>query len=89
MTENKMLRGLVVLLAIVCLTLGLLMSKREGDRELKDRLDALESDNRELNDKAFELESALGRYQVTLDYLKSINPSAANLFEDYMYNETE
>jgi len=42
-----------------------------------------------LNDEIFNLQSINGRYELSLDHLKEVNPKAAKQFEDYMNNETE
>jgi len=31
----------------------------------------------------------LGRYQMTADYLREVNPKAAQQFENYLYTQTE
>jgi hypothetical protein len=42
-----------------------------------------------LNDEIFNLQSINGRYELSLDHLKEVNPKAAKQFEDYMSHETE
>jgi len=42
-----------------------------------------------LNDEIFNLESMNGRYELSLEHLKEVNPKVAKQFEDYMSHETE
>ena len=42
-----------------------------------------------LNDEIFNLESMNGRYELSLEHLKEVNPKIAKQFEDYMSHETE
>jgi hypothetical protein len=37
----------------------------------------------------FNAQSENGRYELSLDHLKEVNPKAAKQFEDYMTHETE
>ena len=42
-----------------------------------------------LHTEAFDAKSTNGRYELTLEYLKEVNPKAAKQFENYMSSETE
>jgi uncharacterized protein YlxW (UPF0749 family) len=42
-----------------------------------------------LQAELFIKQTEVGRYELSLDYLKEINPKAAKQFEDYMTHETE
>jgi hypothetical protein len=42
-----------------------------------------------LNDEIFNLQSMNGRYELSLEHLKEVNPKAAIQFENYMSNQTE
>ena len=42
-----------------------------------------------LQDEIFTTQSVNGRYELSLEHLKEINPKAAKQFEDYMNHETE
>ena len=42
-----------------------------------------------LNAEIFNLQSMNGRYELSLDHLKEVNPEAAKQFEDFLYKETE
>jgi hypothetical protein len=50
--------------------------------ELLERLDSLSQEN-------FIKSNQLGRYEITLDYLKQTNPKAFSQFDKYYYTETE
>ena len=42
-----------------------------------------------LQDEIFNAQSINGRYELSLEHLKEVNPKAAKQFEDYMSHETE
>ena len=42
-----------------------------------------------LHDELFNKNVELGRYELTLDHLRDINPTAAKQFDDYFNHETE
>ena len=42
-----------------------------------------------LHDELFIKSAELGRYDLTLDHLRDINPTAAKQFDDYFNHETE
>jgi len=42
-----------------------------------------------LSAEIFNLQSMNGRYELSLDHLKEVNPKAAKQFEDFLYKETE
>jgi len=42
-----------------------------------------------LQDEIFSAQSVNGRYELSLEHLKEVNPKAAKQFEDYMNHETE
>jgi hypothetical protein len=42
-----------------------------------------------LHDELFNAKAENGRYELTLEHLKEVNPKAAKQFEDYMSHETE
>lgn len=48
-----------------------------------------QSGNDSLQTELFNVQSENGRYELSLDYLKEVNPKAAKQFEDYMSHETE
>ena len=42
-----------------------------------------------LQTELFSVQSENGRYELSLDHLKEVNPKAAKQFEDYFNHETE
>jgi hypothetical protein len=56
---------------------------------LQHQNDSLRNQFDSLRDETFNLSNALGRYELTLEYLKEIDPKAAKKFNDYMSHETE
>lgn len=56
---------------------------------LKSQLDSVSIIRDSLVNEVFNHEIQNGRYEVTLDYLKEVNPKAALEFENYMNHETE
>jgi len=42
-----------------------------------------------LQTELFNATNTVGRYELSLDHLKEINPEAAKQFEDFLYKETE
>ena len=42
-----------------------------------------------LHDELFNAKAENGRYELTLEHLKEVNPKAAKQFEDYKSHETE
>jgi hypothetical protein len=56
---------------------------------LKSQLDSVTIIKDSLVNEVFIHEVTNGRYEITLDYLKEVNPKAALEFENYMNHETE
>lgn len=42
-----------------------------------------------LRDELFITKTTVGRYELTLEHMKEVNPKAAKQFDDYMAHETE
>ena len=42
-----------------------------------------------LHDELFNANNTIGRYELTLEHMKEVNPKAAKQFDDYMAHETE
>jgi len=42
-----------------------------------------------LHDELFNANTTIGRYELTLEHMKEVNPKAADEFEQYMSHETE
>ncbi len=97
-SENTFLRGALVVAILAALSVALVLTreKYQIEKNLTEQLrkvtvtkDSLQIENRELHDKNFECETTLGRYQMTADHLREVNPKAAQQFENYLYTQTE
>ena len=97
-SENTFLRGALVVAILAAMSVALILprEKYQIEKNLTEQLrkvtvtkDSLQIENRELHDKNFECETTLGRYQMTADYLREVNPKAAQQFENYLYTQTE
>ena len=55
---------------------------RASDITYKTKVDSLELE-------LFNSKNELGRYEITLDYFREVNPKEANRFEKYLIIETE
>ena len=56
---------------------------------LKNTIQKQDSVNAEQYNGLFEAQTENGRYELSLDHLKEVNPKAAKQFEDYLNHETE
>lgn len=52
-------------------------------------LDSLLMINDSLQTELFQAQSQTGRYEITLEYLKEIDPKRGEQFEEYLNNSTE
>jgi hypothetical protein len=57
--------------------------------ELQFQLDSVTAVKDSLYDVSFEAQVENGRYELTINYLESVNPKAADQFKTYMGHETE
>jgi len=69
--------------------LGAIYFQNQNLESLKAEKAKLESEVEELRDEVFNEKAFNGRYELSLDHLKEVNPKAAKEFETYMENETE
>lgn len=53
-----------------------------SDVAYKEKVDSLEIE-------LFNSKNEIGRYEITLDYFREVNPKEANRFEKYLITETE
>jgi hypothetical protein len=58
------------------------INQKQKAEQLQTQVDSLKSEN-------FILQTQLGRYELTLDYLQEVNPKAALQASNYMNHETE
>lgn len=55
---------------------------RASDATYKTKVDSLEIE-------LFNSKNEIGRYEITLDYFREVNPKEANRFEKFLITETE
>jgi len=73
----------------IALFLYTMYTQNEKITELKTTVVKQEKIIDSLHTEAFDASSANGRYELTLEHLKEVNPKAAKQFEDYLSSETE
>ncbi len=87
------LRGIIVALSLTLITVTFFYFEQEATvTELKTTIknqDSLIYTIDSLRDENFINSTTIGRYELTLDYLKEVNPKAATEFENYLSHETE
>lgn len=69
--------------------MGMSKGIKVASEEYKNQIDTMNRQIDSLRDEDFNHSSELGRYELSLDHLKEVNPKAAKEFEDYMEHETE
>ncbi len=76
--------SLVYFFAFFAITLGVLIVIPDPKKapDCQQTIDSLQSE-------LFIQKSYLGRYELTLEYLKEVNPKAAEEFNQYLEHETE
>ncbi len=74
--------GITILLFWAITTRNMAVSQKQKVEQLQAQVDSLQSEN-------FVLQTQLGRYELTLDYLQEVNPEAALQASNYMNHETE
>jgi hypothetical protein len=58
-------------------------------KEQKQTIDSLINISDSLRDESFIRFTELGRYELSVEHLKQVNPSAAKQLTDFLENETE
>jgi hypothetical protein len=74
--------GVAILLFWAITTRNMAINQKQKAEQLQTQVDSLKSEN-------FILQTQLGRYDLTLDYLQEVNPKAALQASNYMNHETE
>jgi len=74
--------GVAILLFWAITTRNMAVNQKQKVVQLQAQVDSLQSEN-------FTLQTQLGRYELTLDYLQEVNPKAALQASNYMNHETE
>ena len=97
MTDETKLRGGLVISILILLwstvmwnnDILTIKSQKQTIDSLTKSIDTILIERDSLYQEHFNSEVMNGRYEVSLEYLESVNPKAAKQFTDYMYNETE
>ena len=79
------INGLLSLVA-AGLLLYTINDQRNQITQLKQQVSEL---NESMHDSLFNLNAELGRYELTQDHLKKVNPKVATEFKQYFEHETE
>jgi hypothetical protein len=74
--------GVAILLFWAITTRNMAVNQKQKVEQLQAQVDSLQSEN-------FILQTQLGRYELTLEYLEKENPKAALQASNYMNHETE
>jgi hypothetical protein len=79
-----------VISSLVAIWLMVKVSNQENDiDELTLKIEELTQKNSELHDEYFNASTVNGRYELSLEFLKEINPKAAKEFEEFFDHQTE
>ena len=95
--NNTILKGLIITMTLAFLWSVTMWSKEETMSDTKTqtinslnhKIDSLTSLSDSLTDEIFINKVTNGRYELSLEYLKEINPKAAESFENYLNTQTE
>lgn len=69
--------------------LGAIYFQNQNIENLKLKRDVLQNQIDSLNDELFIIKSQSGRYELTFDHLKEVNPKLGKQMEEWMNHETE
>lgn len=89
--------SLFLVTGLICIWLAVKLSHTERDLEKTEAVNTvlqtqtvkMQNQIDSLHDEAFNASTVNGRYELSLEHLKEVNPKAAKEFEDYMEHETE
>jgi len=87
--ENALKGGLVLSLLFTIWTLVMWGNADAKVIKQKEEINNLSNIVDSIFQESFELNVEMGRYELTLDHFKDVNPDAAKEFMDYMSHETE
>jgi len=88
--NNTLLKGLIVTFILSFIWSMTMWSKSEVSSDIKTKqIDSLNYQIDSLNNEIFINETIVTRYEISLDYLKEVNPKAAKQFEEYLSHNTE
>ncbi len=74
--------GVAILLFWAITTRNMAVSHKQKAEQLQAQVDSLQSEN-------FVLKTQIGRYELSEEHLKEVNPKAAKDFTNYLEHETE
>ena len=88
---------MLAITGIICLGLALKVHRQEKYVESTEKLNFVLRDSvmklnarvDSLYDESFNASTTNGRYELSLEYLKEVNPKAAKNFEDFFSHQTE
>lgn len=89
LTSRILIALLIGFVFFAVYSLGLTKGIRVASEEYKNQIDTMNRQIDSLRDEDFNHSSELGRYELTLEHLKEVNPKAGKDFEDYLNHETE
>jgi len=89
--------SLFLVTGLACIWLTIKVRSTEKDLERNEAINTvlqtqtvkMQNQIDSLHDESFNASTINGRYELSLDYLKEVNPKAAKQFEDYMNTQTE
>jgi len=84
--ERRIRRDLGMLLAITCIISVWLAFRTTSQSRT---ITALSNKVDSLHDESFNASTVNGRYELSLEHLKEVNPKAAKEFEEFYNHETE
>jgi hypothetical protein len=88
--NNTLLKVLVVTFMLSFIWSITMWSKSNVFSDIKTKqIDSLNYQIDSLNNEIFINETIVTRYEISLDYLKEVNPKAAKQFEEYLSHNTE
>jgi hypothetical protein len=90
MTTETKLKAALVSSFLMILWLAVMWSNSDAKIiKQKEEIDNLSTIVDSIFQESFGLNVEVGRYELTLDHFKDVNPNAAKEFMDYMSHETE
>jgi hypothetical protein len=81
---------LLAITGIICLWLAFTHHTQKREiYEMGQEITKMQSQLDSLHDESFNASTTNGRYELSLEYLKEVNPKAAKDFEDFFSHQTE
>jgi hypothetical protein len=90
MTTETKLKATLVLSILLTIWMSVMWGNSDAKiKKQKEEIDNLSTIVDSIFQESFGLNVEVGRYELTLDHFKDVNPNAAKEFMDYMSHETE